>query len=255
MADISNQLIKDSYNNVVQVDPLTGEFLRIGGDRVQNPVFLCGVTITNGLVYSKGAQSGYLLSSDAYGNASWVIPPGGQGSSGTAGSSGSAGTSGSSGSSGINGSSGSSGINGSSGSSGSAGTSGSSGSRGTSGSSGSSGQNGTSGSSGANGSGTVKGLTGRIGVFDAPGSIESSAIPIFEKNGVNVGIGTTSPNDSAILHLSTKVRGFLPPVMSSTERDGINAPATGLMIYCTDGINPGVQFYDGNSWLTLAVVA
>jgi hypothetical protein len=243
MADISNQLIKDSYNNVVQVDPLTGEFLRIGGDPVQNPAFLCGVTITNGLVYSQGAQSGYLLSSDAYGNASWVIPPGGQGSSGTAGSSGSAGTSGSSGSSG------SSGANGSSGSSGSAGTSGSSGSRGTSGSSGSSGQNGTSGSSGANGSGTVKGLQNYIAYFDNIGSVDTSII--YQKSGANIGIGTTSPNNSSILHLDSSTKGFLPPVMSSSDRDNINSPATGLMVYVNDN-ETGIYVFDGSIWKKLA---
>jgi len=294
MADISNQLIKDSYNNVVQVDPVTGEFLRIGGDAVENPQFLCGVTISNGIRITNGAQNGYVLQSDGLGNASWMIPPGGVGSSGTAGSSGSAGTNGSAGSSGLNGSSGSSGVNGSSGSSGtngssgssgtsgssgstgtsgssgssgvngssgssgvngssgSSGTSGSSGSRGTSGSSGSSGQDGTSGSSGINGTGLVKGSTNYIAYFDSPGSVDTSSI--YQKGSNNVGIGTSNPDASAILQLNSKTKGFLPPVMSSTERDNINSPATGLMIYCTDGINPGIQFYDGANWHTLAIV-
>ena len=246
MADISGQLIKDSYNNVIQVDPLTGEFLRIGGDRVQNPVFLCGMTITNGLVYSQGAQSGYLLSSDAYGNASWIIPPGGQGSSGTAGSSGSAGTSGSSGSSG------SSGANGSSGSSGSAGTSGSSGSRGTSGSSGSSGQNGTSGSSGANGSGTVKGTSNYIPYFDSPGSVDSSII--FQRSSSNIGINTISPDTSALLQLNSTTKGFLPPVMTTNNMNNISLPATGLMVYVTDN-DSGIYVYDGSNWKKLAFSA
>lgn len=235
MADISNQLIKDSYNNVVQVDPVTGEFLRIGGDRVENVNFLCGTTISNGFRFSDNAQSGYLLSSDSNGNASWIIPPGGQGSSGTSGSrgtSGSVGTSGSAGSSGANG------------------TSGSAGSRGTSGSSGSSGENGTSGSSGANGTGMVKGGTKYIAYFDSPGSVDSSGI--FQKTSTNFGIGTASPNGTAILHLESKAKGFLPPVMNENERDGIDSPATGLMIYCTNGDNPGIHVFDGNSWRPLA---
>jgi len=243
VADISNQLIKDSYNSVIQVDPLTNIVQTIGGDPVPFAA-LCAVTFNSGVVISQGAQSGYLLSSDAYGNASWIVPPGGQGSSGSAGSSG---TSGSAGSSGVNGSSGSAGSSGVSGSSGSSGISGSSGSRGTSGSSGSSGNNGTSGSSGANGSGTVKGQTGRIGVFEAPGSIESSQTPMVEKEG-SIGIGITNPNSSAILHLNTKTKGFLPPTMTETERDSIISPALGLMIYCTDGSHPGIHVFDGGSW-------
>lgn len=249
MADISNQLIKDSYNNVVQVDPVTGEFLRIGGDRVENVNFLCGTTISNGFRFSDNAQSGYLLSSDSNGNASWIIPPGGQGSSGT---SGSRGTSGSVGTSGSAGSSGANGTSGSSGSSGSNGTSGSAGSRGTSGSSGSSGENGTSGSSGANGTGMVKGGTNYIAYFDSPGSVDSSGI--FQKTSTNFGIGTADPNGTAILHLQSKAKGFLPPVMTEIERDAINSPATGLIVYCTNGDNPGIHVFDGNSWRPLAFV-
>jgi len=69
----------------------------------------------NKLKLLNGAQDGYILISDAIGNASWTasIP----GTSGTSGSSGSSGTSGSSGSSGTSGSSGSSGTSGTSGTS------------------------------------------------------------------------------------------------------------------------------------------
>jgi hypothetical protein len=244
MADISNQLIKDSYNNVIQVDPLTNVIQTIGGDLVSISM-LCGVTFASNVVISQGAQSGYLLSSDAYGNASWVIPPGGQGSSGSAGSSG---TSGSAGSSGNNGSAGSSGSSGSSGSAGSSGSSGSRGSSGSSGSSGNNGINGTSGSSGVNGSGIVKGQTGRIGVFDAPGSIESSQVPMVEKEG-KIGIGTTDPNGSAILHLSTKTKGFLPPVMTTTEMNSIIDPAIGLTIFSTS--DEKIHVYTTTGWKAL----
>ncbi len=241
MADISNELIKDSYNSVIQVDPLTNIVQTIGGDSVPFAA-LCAVTFNSGVVISQGAQAGYLLSSDAYGNASWIVPPGGQGSSGSAGTSG---TNGSSGSSGINGSSGSSGINGSSGSSGTSGSSGSRGTSGSSGSSGSSGNNGTSGSSGINGSGIVKGQTGRIGVFDAPGSIESSQTPMVEKEG-SIGIGTTVPASSAILHLNTKTKGFLLPTMTDTEKNDIINPAIGLMVFSTS--DEKVYVYTGSGW-------
>ena len=46
-----------------------------------------------------------------------------------------------------------------------------------------------------------------------------------------VGIGTSTPNGSAILHLSSTGKGFLPPVMTTTNRDNISTPAPGLLIF------------------------
>lgn len=65
-----------------------------------------------------------------------------------------------------------------------------------------------------------------------------------------VGIGTTSPDASAALDVDvtslTEKKGFLPPRMTETERDGIADPATGLAIYNTD--TNCVQFYTGATW-------
>jgi microcystin-dependent protein len=47
----------------------------------------------------------------------------------------------------------------------------------------------------------------------------------------NVGIGTISPDPSAILDLTSTNKGFLPPRMTTTERNAIGSPATGLIIY------------------------
>ena len=50
----------------------------------------------------------------------------------------------------------------------------------------------------------------------------------------NVGIGTNAPDQSALLELQSVEKGFLITRMSQFERDRINLPATGLMIYNTD---------------------
>src|SRR5579871_2118245 len=50
----------------------------------------------------------------------------------------------------------------------------------------------------------------------------------------NVGIGTTSPDASALLDLTSLSRGFLVPRMTQTQRNAISTPATGLLVYCTD---------------------
>ena len=49
----------------------------------------------------------------------------------------------------------------------------------------------------------------------------------------NVGIGTTSPDASALLELQSTNSGFLPPRMTTTQRDAIASPATGLYIWNT----------------------
>jgi hypothetical protein len=72
MSDISNQLIKDSYNYVLQSDLSTGIVYRIGGGIPVNPKFLSGLTINSGFTYSNGTeQPGYVLITDAFGNANW----------------------------------------------------------------------------------------------------------------------------------------------------------------------------------------
>lgn len=49
--------------------------------------------------------------------------------------------------------------------------------------------------------------------------------------GAPVGIGTANINASSILHLSSTTMGFLPPVMTTAQRDAISTPAEGLMVY------------------------
>jgi hypothetical protein len=78
MSDISSQLIKDSYNYILQSDLSTGVVYRIGGDIPVNPIFSSGLTINENFNFSNGSeQSGYILMSDSFGNATWVENPSG----------------------------------------------------------------------------------------------------------------------------------------------------------------------------------
>jgi hypothetical protein len=80
MSDIRNQLIKDSYNYVLQSDLTTGIVYRIGGEIPVNPIFSSGLTITGILKYQDGSESyGYVLTSDSNGNATWKPISGGTG--------------------------------------------------------------------------------------------------------------------------------------------------------------------------------
>jgi len=52
------------------------------------------------------------------------------------------------------------------------------------------------------------------------------------------------------LEVNSTTKGLLPPRMTETQRDGISSPATGLLIFQTDGI-PGYYYYTGTDWIGL----
>ena len=86
MADIKDQLIKDSYNYVLQSDLSTGVVYRIGGSIPINPIFSSGLTINSGFTYSNGTeQPGYALLTDGTGYAYWGPVSGASPSSGVTG--------------------------------------------------------------------------------------------------------------------------------------------------------------------------
>lgn len=66
-----------------------------------------------------------------------------------------------------------------------------------------------------------------------------------------VGIGTSSPAGSSQLDVSSTTKGLLPPRMTTSQRNLISSPATGLQIYNTD--NRAIETYTGTTteWFTL----
>ena len=66
-----------------------------------------------------------------------------------------------------------------------------------------------------------------------------------------VGIGTASPATSSQLDVTSTTKGFLPPRMTTAQRDAISTPATGLQIYNTD--NKAIETFTGTTgeWLTV----
>ena len=61
---------------------------------------------------------------------------------------------------------------------------------------------------------------------------------------------TITPDASSILELKSTSKGFLAPRMTATQRAAISSPATGLIVYQTDGTT-GFYFYDGSAWSVL----
>ena len=62
----------------------------------------------------------------------------------------------------------------------------------------------------------------------------------------NVGIGTTSPNADAILDIVSTTKAFMPPRMTTAQRDAIASPAAGMVIYNTT--TKVLNFYNGAAW-------
>ena len=73
MSNISGQLIKNSYDYVLQSDLITGVVYRIGGSVPLNPKFTSGLTVNASFTYADGSEfPGYVLTCDALGNATWA---------------------------------------------------------------------------------------------------------------------------------------------------------------------------------------
>ncbi len=67
----------------------------------------------------------------------------------------------------------------------------------------------------------------------------------------SVGVGTSSPENSAMFQVSSTSKGVLFPKMTEAQRVLIAGPAVGLLVYQTDG-STGFYFYDGTAWLRLS---
>lgn len=65
-----------------------------------------------------------------------------------------------------------------------------------------------------------------------------------------VGIGTTSPDKSAIFDVKSSNRGFLIPRMTALQRSNIQNPSEGLMLYCTNCCGKGsMTFFNNTEWV------
>ncbi len=69
-----------------------------------------------------------------------------------------------------------------------------------------------------------------------------------------VGVGTTTPDNSAALEISSTSKGFLPPRLTEAQIDALllNNPAEGLIVYCTDCSTKGIYFFNGATFENLA---
>lgn len=64
----------------------------------------------------------------------------------------------------------------------------------------------------------------------------------------NAGIGTSAPDSSAVLDLTSTSRGFLPPRLTQDQIIEITNPANGLIVFCTTDNKFYAFLESGNSW-------
>lgn len=86
---------------------------------------------------------------------------------------------------------------------------------------------------------------GYVGIYDTAPTAPLSVGGDTHISG-NVGIGTTSPNANAILDLTSTTKAFMPPRMTTTERNAISSPTAGMVIYNTS--TNVLNFYNGSTW-------
>ena len=81
-------------------------------------------------------------------------------------------------------------------------------------------------------------------IFLAVLSISASAY-------TQVGIGTSNPDTSALLDITTTTQGLLIPRMTNVERQAISNPQPGLMVF--DTVSDTFMVYNGSGWTNLSV--
>ena len=62
----------------------------------------------------------------------------------------------------------------------------------------------------------------------------------------NVGIGITTPDASALLHVNSTSKGMLIPRMTTAQKNILVSPANGLIIFQTDSVQ-GLYYNSGTS--------
>lgn len=80
------------------------------------------------------------------------------------------------------------------------------------------------------------------------GDFSVDGVLYYDDSASAVGVGTNTPDASAILEVSSTSQGFLFPRMSEAQRGAIASPATGLLVYQTDG-DEGVYIKKSFGWV------
>ena len=64
-----------------------------------------------------------------------------------------------------------------------------------------------------------------------------------------IGVGTITPNASAMLDVSSTTKGLLAPRMTTVQKNAIATPVSGLLVYDTDLAK--FNYYNGSTWISI----
>jgi hypothetical protein len=78
----------------------------------------------------------------------------------------------------------------------------------------------------------------------------SNGNAIYTNQG-SVAVGTSQVDASAVLNIVSTTKGVLFPRMTETQRDAIEEPTTGLIVYQTDGTE-GLYIYKSTGWTQIS---
>ena len=81
------------------------------------------------------------------------------------------------------------------------------------------------------------------------GTIASLTTGAITNSGKVIVGASSAASASAVLEASSTTQGFLPPRMTSTQRNAISSPAAGLMIWNTTDIE--LEVYNGSLWVNM----
>lgn len=81
------------------------------------------------------------------------------------------------------------------------------------------------------------------------GTTDVVRIVVTPAGSVNFTTGLVTPTASAKLQIDSTTQGFLPPRMTTVQRNAIASPAEGLMIYNLTDHQP--QVWDGSAWVAM----
>ncbi|MCR9203511.1 MAG: tail fiber domain-containing protein, partial [Halobacteriovoraceae bacterium] len=95
---------------------------------------------------------------------------------------------------------------------------------------------------------TTSAIDGRLTFATHDGATLSEKMRL-NKNGELL-LGASSANGSALLEIESTTKGFLPPRMTTAQRNAISSPAEGLIVFDTD--LEYLFLYKGSTWKSLA---
>ena len=98
--------------------------------------------------------------------------------------------------------------------------------------------------------------TGLVATADTTGALQlatnNGTVAVTIDTSQKVGIGTASPNASAILDSQSTTKGVRFPNMTTTQKTTISSPAAGLVVF--DTTLSKLCVYSGIAWQTITSV-